>query len=603
MDKHTIPATFLATAKSRGDQIAMRHKAFGLWKEISWNMYREQATWLAHALMELGVQPNDFVGIIGENCPEWLYMDMGIQMAGAKTVGIYTTSAWQQVQFIVNHAECRILFAENEEQVDKWLHMKAGSPSVEYVIFWDKKGLQGLKEEGVLWYDDFMEKGKQSYHKDPTRHLSRVQAIKPEDLALLVYTSGTTGLPKGAMLTNRNLLWVAKTLLEEKEVDRIISKEDETMSFLPLCHIFERMFSVYLPLIHEYTVNFAEGTDTIAQNMQEIRPTVGYAVPRVWEKFQSSMLIKMRDAPWMNRIAYKEAVKIGKRYIDLKLAKEKMDWRIKFRYFMAYWLVLFPLKYMVGMNRMKVALSGAAPISKKMLRFYHMLGITMIEGYGMTETSCLITISRNTDFRLGSVGKPLIGAEVKLNADGEILVKHPGVIKGYYKNQAASEGALIHGWMHTGDIGTFDDDGFLHIVDRKKDLIITAGGKNIAPQFIEKKLKFSPYINDAIVIGDKRKFISAIIVLDEENVNKFAIDHKIQYAAYKDLAKHPSIINLIDHEVKQVNAELARVESVRKFTILDKRLYEEDGEVTPTMKVKRKFINEQYKDLIESMYR
>lgn len=596
----SIPVTFVEKCRERGERIAMRHKHYGLWKEISWMEYYRQAAYVTHALMDLGVKPGDFVGIIGENCPEWLYMDMGIQMAGARTVGIYTTSAWPQVQYILQHSECKVLFAENEEQVDKWLQMRDHVPKLEYVIYWDKKGLERLSDPQLLFYDELVAGGRKSFEESPDRHLSRVEAVDPESIALLVYTSGTTGNPKGAMLTSRNILWTAKNL--KKYNEGLITEKDQTMSFLPLCHIFERMFGVYIPLEMGYVINFAEDIETIAQNLREIRPTVGYAVPRVWEKFQSSIFIRMGDAPWFNRKVFDLAVRVGMRYIRKKLAGEKIPAGLKFQRFLAYWAILYPLKYMVGMNRMRIGLSGAAPISPKVLQFYHMLGITMFEGYGMTETSALITVSKPTAYKLGTVGRPLEGAEVKLAEDGEIMVRHPGVISGYYKNPEATEKALEDDWLHTGDVGEFDEEGYLKIVDRKKDLIITAGGKNIAPQKIESKLKVSPYINDAIVIGDRRKFVSAIIVLDEDNINKYARDHKIQYTAYSELAAHPDIWKLIDREVQQVNKELARVETVRKFTILDKRLYVEDGEVTPTMKVKRKFINEQYEALIEAMY-
>lgn len=596
----SIPATFMEVCRERGERIAMRHKEFGIWKEISWNEYYRQASYVAHALLQLGVKLGDTVGIIGENCPEWLYIDFGVQMAGARTVGIYTTNAWQQVQYILEHAECKILFAENEEQVDKWLQMRSELPQLQYVIYWDKKGLERLKDPQLLFYDHIVAKGRESFEADPERHRSRVEQISPDDTAILVYTSGTTGQPKGAMLTSRNILWVVETI--QKQNPDLVRAGDQTISFLPLCHIFERQFGGYFPLLMGHVVNFAESPETVAQNLREIRPTVGYGVPRMWEKYQSNVIIKMADAPWFNRQVFALAVKIGKRYTDRKLDGEKINWGLKAAHFLAYWSVFYPLKYMLGLNRMRAALTGAAPISPKVIRFYHMLGITMFEGYGMTETSILITFSKPTELKLGAVGKPYDGVEVRLAEDGEILVRHPGVISGYYKDPEATARALKDGWLHTGDVGEFDEEGFLYIVDRKKDIIITAGGKNVAPQKIENKLKVSIYINDAIVIGDRRKFLTAIIVLDEENINKYARDKKIQYSAYSELASHSEIRKLIDHEVQQVNKELARVETIRKFTILDKRLYVEDGEVTPTMKVKRKFIDEQYRELIEAMY-
>ncbi len=596
----SIPATFRKLASERGSKVAMRHKDLGLWQEISWSEYYQQSVYVAHALIDADVQVGDFVGIIGENSPEWLFMDMGIQMAGAVTVGIYTTNAWPQVQYVLDHANCKILFAENEEQVEKWLRMKQSLPNLSKVIYWDKKGLEQLREPHLQYFNDFSAVGEKSFLANPERHSTRVEQIGPDDTAILVYTSGTTGQPKGAMLTHRNLLWVAHALNDDS--DRLMNEQDETISFLPLCHIFERMFSVYLPLVVGSTINFAENSDTIFQNLPEIKPTLGHGVPRVWEKLQSSIILRMHDAPFLNRWAFEKAMAIGHRYTRSKIDQKPMSQILAVGYFLAYWVVFFPLKYNLGLSKMRYALSGAAPISPKVLEFYHTLGITMMEGYGMTETSCIITVSRASDYRLGTVGKVIEGGQIRLGSEGEILVRHPGVIKGYYKNRAATQDAIVDGWLHTGDIGEIDAEGYLKIVDRKKDLIITAGGKNIAPQSLENKLKCSPYINDAIVIGDRRKFLSAIIVLDEQNINQYARAEKIQYTTYSELANHQAIMKLIDIEVKAVNKEVARVQSIRKFTILDKRLYVEDGEVTPTMKVKRKFINEQYGDLISAMY-
>ncbi len=596
----SIPASFRDIALSRRDRIAIRHKEHGLWKEISWHEYYLNASYLAQALMKLDVPAGAFVGIIGENCPEWLYMDMGIQMAGAKSVGIYATNSWQQLQYILEHSNCQVLFAENEEQVDKWLQARDQLPNLRHIIYWDKKGLEKVKDPQVLYFEDLLEMGRQSFNIDSQLHHTRIDQVAPGDTAMLIYTSGTTGNPKGVMLSSHNIIWTSQRLqLNDKD---LIRPADQTLSFLPLCHIFERMFGVYLHLSVGYIVNFAESLETIPQNLTEIRPTVGYAVPRIWEKIQSSILIRMSDAPWLNRQVFSWAKKVGHQYIEKVFSGEKISPFLSLKRFLAYWIIFYPLKRMVGLDKMRYAISGAAPISPDVIKFFHMLGIPVIEGYGMTETSCIITLANVKDYRLGTVGKPIDDNTVKLGEDGEILVRHNGVTGGYYKNPDATAEAFSDGWLHTGDIGMFDSDGYLSIIDRKKDLIITAAGKNIAPQKIESKLKFSPYINDAIVIGDRKKFLSAIIVLDEENINKYTRIHKISYSSYSDLANNPQIQKLIETEVNKVNHQLARVENVRKFTILDKRLYVEDGEVTPTMKVKRKFINEQYHDLIENMY-
>lgn len=599
--EYIVPKQFKVIAERMGNKVAMRHKQYGLWQEISWQEYYNKAEQLASGLLNLGITKGDFVGVIGENSPEWLYIDMATQMLGATTVGIYTTNAWEQVQYVVNHAACKVLFAENEEQVDKWLRFQTEAPQLEKVIYWDKKGLQSLELEQLLYFEAVVRSGRESLAQNRPAITEIIQSIQTDDTAILVYTSGTTGTPKGAMLSHKNLLWAAHTLANVDEGE-LIGEAEEIMSFLPLCHIFERTFSVYVHLALGYKINFVESIDTLPQNLREIHPTVGYAVPRIWEKYYSKIYIQMQDADWLNRKVYSLALRISQQFFDKKEQGESPGLLLKLGHFMAQRGVFYYLKERLGMEKMRYAFSGAAPISPDILKFYRTIGLTLVEGYGMTETSALITFSTLNNFKHGTVGKVIPGASLELAEDGEILTKHEGVFKGYYKNPQATAAALQNGWMHTGDIGEVDEEGFVKIVDRKKDIIITAGGKNIAPQYLENKLKFSPYINDAIVIGDKRKFISAIIVLDEENINKYAQDHKIPYATYADLATNEAIQKLIDEEVNKVNKTLAKVQNIRKYRLLSKRLYQEDGEMTPTMKVKRKFINEAYEDLIESMY-
>ncbi len=598
---YIVPELFISTAQNLGEKVAMRHKKFGLWTEVTWTEYYEHSIQLASALIDLGVQKGDFVGVIGENCPEWLFIDMATQMAGATTVGIYTTNAWQQVKYVVNHAECKVLFAEDEEQVDKWLRFRKSSPHLKNVIYWEDKGLTALDDEQVLRLEDLVQSGKARLSENRAVIEDRISSIDEDDTAILVYTSGTTGNPKGAMLTNKNLIWASEAISSVDD-GQFINSEEEIMSFLPLCHIFERTFSVYLHMLAGYTINFVESIDTVPQNLREIHPTIGYAVPRIWEKFYSKIFIQMEDADWFNRIVYRMALGVANKYQKALDKGKSPNPALKLGNFIAQKGVFYWLKERLGMEKMRYAFSGAAPISPDILRFYKTIGLLIVEGYGMTETSAIITFSSPNEYKFGTVGKAIKGTEFKIASDGEIMSRHPSIFKGYYKNPEATAAALEDGWMHTGDIGEIDEEGFVKIVDRKKDLIITAGGKNIAPQYIENKLKFSPYINDAVVIGDRRKYLSAIIVLDEDNINKWAQDHKIQYSTYADLAEHEDVVQLIDKEVRKVNNALAKVQNIRKFRILDKRLYQEDGEMTPTMKVKRKFINEAYCDLIESMY-
>ncbi len=374
------------------------------------------------------------------------------------------------------------------------------------------------------------------------------------------------------------------------------------LSFLPLCHIFERLFSVFIHLTHAYTVNFIEKPDTVTDNMIEISPTVGYAVPRIWEKYYSAILIRMSDATWLKRMVFGASLKIGKKRAALAMDFKPIPFHLQALYRLAYFAVFRKLRERLGFDRLRVAYSGAAPISPEVLQFFQSIGINLIEGYGQTEGTGVTTISRAGHVKFGKVGPPVPGTELKIAPDGEILVKSPSVFKGYFKNPEATAESLADGWLCSGDVGEIDADGFLKITDRKKDIIVTAGGKNITPQYIENKLKSSIYINDAVVIGDRRKFLSALIMIDEDNVVKYAQDHKVQFSTYRDLTQSPEIVALIQKEVDQVNETLARVENVRKFTVLPKKLYEEDGEVTPTMKVKRKYVNEAFKDLIEAMY-
>ncbi len=451
----------------------------------------------------------------------------------------------------------------------------------------------------VLTFDEFLEKGEAARRSDPELFSRMGKDVTETDTAVLIYTSGTTGPPKGAMLTHGNVTWMADAVAATNPVH----DTDQVLSFLPLCHIFERLFTVFIQIRYAYTVNFVEKPDTVMQNMMEVSPTVGYAVPRIWEKYYSGVMIRMADADWFKRWVFQAALKIGKRRADRVMNFNPVPLSLQCLYSLADFLVFRKLRERLGFERIRVAYSGAAPISREVLRFFQSIGMNLIEGYGQTEGTGVTTLSPEGRVKFGTVGQPLAGTEIKIAEDGEILVRSPGVFKGYYKGEAATAETIQDGWLFTGDVGELDPDGFLKITDRKKDIIVTAGGKNITPQYIENKLKASIYINDAVVIGDRRKYLTALIMIDEDNVAKYAQDHKIQFSTYRDLTLSPEIIDLVDKEVAAVNQTLARVENVRKFTLLPKRLYEEDGEVTPTMKIKRKIVYDAFKDMIEAMYR
>lgn len=591
----TVPEVFRDTVEKKGEQVAMRYKDLGLWKDITWQQYFDTALAIGAALVDMGLEKGGRVSIIGDNCPEWVMIDMGVQYAGGVAVGIYTTNAWQEVEYVVNHSDSVFFFVENEEQLDKWLHFRDKAPQLKKVIVWDTKGLREFRDPMVMIYDDLVEAGKTL---DKSALETRRAALTTDDLSVLIYTSGTTGPPKGAMLTHGNVTWMSTAIEEQNRMHQ----RDEVLSFLPLCHIFERLFSVFAHIRHAYVVNFVERPDTVMDNMMEVSPTVGYAVPRIWEKYYSAILIKMSDATWFKRQVFRLAMGIGLKRATLKMNFEKVPFYLDFLFILAHFAVFRKLKERMGFDRIRVAYSGAAPISAEMLRSYQAIGIRLIEGYGQTEGTGVTCTSQLNRTKFGTVGQPLNGCEVKIAEDGEILVKSPGVFVGYFKDEKATAETLVDGWLYSGDVGEIDEDGFLKITDRKKDIIITAGGKNISPQYIENKLKASLYINDAVIVGDQRKYLTALIMLDEDNVVKFAQDNKVQFSTYRDLTQNDKVKKLIQREVDAVNQTLARVENVRKFSIIPKKLYEEDGEVTPTMKVKRKNVHEAFADLIDAMY-
>ena len=598
MISETVPRVFKDMVSKHGDRVALRKKEYGLWHDISWNEYYQQACHVGSALLSMGLKKGDGVSIIGDNCPEWVIIDMGIQCSGGVVTGVYSTNAWEQVEYVIQNSESKFFFVENEEQLDKWLNFRENTPNLKKIIVWDLEGLRDFKDPMVMNYEAFLEMGRRVTKEGTKDFETRMDEVEPDDLSMLIYTSGTTGPPKGAMLTHKNLIWMGRAITTENPMN----DTDEVMSFLPLCHVFEQLFSVMGHIVKGYVVNFVEKPDTVIDNMIEVSPTIGYAVPRIWEKYYSAIYIRMSDATWFKKIVFYSALKIGQKRATLIMGFLKVPAYLKLFYWLAYFIVFRKLKKRMGWDRLRVAISGAAPISPDVLHFFQSIGVNLMEGYGQTEGTGVACVSRTGQVKFGTVGPPITGTEIKIAEDGEILVKSPSIFKGYFRNPKDSAETVKDGWLYSGDVGEIDKDGYLKITDRKKDIIVTAGGKNITPQYIENKIKFSPYVNDAVIIGDRRKYITSLIMIDEDNVVKYAQDHKVQFSTYKDLAQNDEIQKLIQKEINNVNESLARVEQVKKFTILPKKLYEEDGEVTPTMKVKRKYVNEAFKDLIEAMY-
>ncbi|MEI6608979.1 MAG: AMP-binding protein [Deltaproteobacteria bacterium] len=596
---NTLPKALLSIAEKQPNRIAMRKKDFGIWQDITWADYLENVKHVALGLHALGVKYGEHVAIIGENRPEWLYSALGIVCAGGAWVGVYTTNPVVECEYVVGHSDAVVYICEDEEQLDKALVFRDKTPKLRKLIVWEMEGLKHYEDPMLMSFQQLLDLGKEEDLKNPALFKQLSEQAQPQDIAGIIYTSGTTGPPKGALLAHEGYLWVGRTAQQVMPA----TNRDETISFLPLNHVYEQIFDIMFHLTIGHIVNFTENTDTVMADMREVSPTMFHAVPRIWEKYYSGIVLKMADATWLKRQLYKIAVKIGTQYNNKALARKPVPFPLYLAYHLAYFVVFRKLKERLGFDKVRLGVSGAAPISHEILKFFQSIGIPIREGYGMTETTGITHMSSEVDYKVGTVGKALPETEVKIAEDGEILVKHKGIFKGYYKDDEQTKEVLIDGWMYTGDVGLIDDDGYLKLTDRKKDLIITAGGKNVAPQYLENLLKFSPYINDSVVIGDGRKFLSALIVIDEENVTKYAQDKKVQYTTYATMTRAEEIIALIAEEIDKVNKQVARVENIRKFKIIDKKLYTEDGEVTPTMKVKRKSINAQFGELIESMYK
>lgn len=595
----TIPAVFFRQADRLGMRVAMRRKELGIWRRITWEDYARHVRWIGDALLALGMQKGERVGVIGENRPEWLYADLGILSTGGVTVGIYATNSPEQIHYILDHSGTRFIVVEGEEQLDKILEIRGRLPHLERVIVMDPEGLRHFSDPMVMMFGEFLTLGRRHEETHPQALEERVAGLALDDLALLIYTSGTTGPPKGAMLTYGNIKFEIESSLRCIPAD----ERDEVLSYLPLAHIAERSFSTILAIYHGYTVNFAENLEAVPQNLREVRPTLLFSVPRIWEKLYSGIYLGMQDADWPKRAAFALAMSIGKSYAARRLAKRPVPAALRAAYAVARAAVLMPLRHRLGLDRVGIALSAAAPISPDVLRFFWSIGVEIREIYGQTEGTGLTTAHPPGDVVLGTVGKPMTGIEVRIASDGEILVRSPGVFKGYFKDLDLTADTVVDGWLHTGDVGEFDENGNLRITDRKKDLFITAYGKNIAPQYIENQLKFSPYVNDAVVIGDGKKYLTALIVIDEDNVSKWAQDHHVPFTTFTDLSQSSEVRKLLAGEVEAVNRTLSSPEQVRKFALLPKRLYQEDGEVTPTMKVKRKAIMEKFGDVIAELYR
>jgi long-chain acyl-CoA synthetase len=604
MAADTIVHRFLKQAKDRPDKPAYHVKKGSGWKSTTWKEYVTQVKTAARALLTLGVGQKQSNGgasssgggaacvcILGFNRPEWAIMDVAAMAVGGAPAGIYTTCSPPEVAYIVGHTEAKVVLVENEGQWKKIEQERKNLPKLEKVVL--MQGSKAIDDPMVLTWEAFLEKGKETSEEVLQAH---VDALDPSKLATLIYTSGTTGPPKGVMLSHENLSWTAQCAVDMLEG---LDASDCALSYLPLSHIAEQMFTLHVPATIGSQIYFAESIEKVPENLKEVQPTVIFGVPRIWEKMYEKVSAKMAEATGLKAQLVKWATATGSQVTELKNRGEEPSGFLAMKYKFFSERVYKKVKEAMGVSRAKVCVTGAAPISAEVLKFFAGLDLVVREVYGQSEDTGPTSFNLPGKTRFGSVGPVIPGVEVKIAEDEEILVKGKNVFMGYYKEPEATAEALKDGYLCSGDLGKIDSEGFLHITGRKKDLIITAGGKNIAPKNIEAALKMHPMIGEAVVIGDRRKFLSALVSLNMEEAERFAKEHGI---AADELAASPQLTGLLQEHVDVVNKELARVEQIKKFTVVKRPFSIEGGELTPTLKVKRKKVHEHYAADIEAMY-
>ncbi len=595
----TIPDLFTyLTDKFRDvpDRCIMHVKENGKYRGITYKEFAEQAENFAFGLSALGIKKGDKIAISSENRPEWVYSDMAILGLGGIDVPLYPSLTADSEEFILNNSEAVGIIVSNKFQLNKILKIWHNCKRLKHIIVFNENDIENKENKNIYSFKEVQEIGKKFKELSPNIFKENIKSISENDICTIIYTSGTTGDPKGVMLTHKNIISNVQVVLDCLP----ISSNDIFLSFLPLCHIFERMGGYYTGFACEGTVYYAESIEMISQNILEVKPTIITTVPRLFERIYGKIIKNVEREPVTKQKIFYWAVEIGKKYSRLK-RENNIPLKLKMEHKIAEKLVYSKLKDKMG-GRLRFFVSGGAPLSREMGIFFEAIGIIILEGYGLTESSPVISANRADDYKFGTVGKVMPGVQVKIASDGEILVKGPNVMQGYYKNKSETNEVLKDGWLHTGDIGVFDPDGFLMITDRKKHLFKTSGGKYIAPAPIENLFLKSKYIDQFILIGNHRMFLSALIVPDFESIQEYADSHKINYSDIKDLIDKKEIYDLVDKEISHLQKKLANYERVRKFRILDKPFTIESGEITPSLKIKRKFIEESYAYLIEEMY-
>jgi len=596
--EETFPRLLVANARRLSGRAALREKDLGIWRETSWARYCDRVRDFCLGMISLGLTRGGKVAIIGDNRPEWIVAELAAQSAGAASVGIYQDSNLTEVAFVIDHCDAKLVVAEDQEQVDKILGMLEQLPKVAYVIYADPRGLRRYQHEKLLSFDEVERRGQALHVEDPGRFMREVELGRAQDLAMICYTSGTTGAPKGAMLTFHNLLSMAMSL---HSVDPRRAT-DEFVSFLPLAWIGEQMMSVATALAIGFTVNFPEEPETALQDIREIGPNVMFAPPRIWEGLSSTVQVKIMDTTPLKRFLFERLMPVGYKVADLRLERGRVPLLYRILYACADWLLFRALKDRLGLSNLRSGTTGGAALGPDVFRFFHAMGVRLKQIYGQTEISGISCIHRDERVRFHTVGEPIPGTELRIDERGEILSRSGAVFAGYYKNEEATRAALSpDGWLRSGDAG-YLEDGQLVVIDRIKDVLRLADGTQFSPQFIENRLKFSPYVKEAVVIGQDKPYLAALVCIDQAIVGKWAEKEKLSYTTYTDLASKPRVYDLLQREIDRVNLTLPRAAKIRKFVLLYKELDADDEELTRTRKVRRSFVETRYAGIIAGLY-
>ena len=595
----TIPKLFYEKATLFGkNRIAMREKEFGIWRPITWQDYLENVKSLALGLISLGLEDGDKVAMIGDNRPEGLWAEMAALCARGIGVWLFQDSLIDEVRYIVDHSDTKFLFGEGQEEVDKAISIFNECPKLKKIIWDDPKGMRNYDQDYLISLKEVQALGRELDRKEPNRFKELIAKGHGDEVALLFYTSGTTSLPKGALLSHHNMLTMGKHLMA---VDPCL-ETDDYVSYLPFAWIGEQMMSISCGLQIGYTLNFPEDPATAQENIREIGPHVMFAPPRMYEQMTRSVQVKYLDATWIKRKSYEFATWIGYRVADMKFKKKPIPWHWKVLEWLAYVIMQKKLKDHLGLSRVRNAYTGGAAMGPDHFRFFHALGVNLKQIYGQTEVAGISVVHRSGDIKFDTVGHPIPGTEIRITEEGEIITKSPSVFLGYYKNSEATAKALKDGWLHSDDKGFLDDEGHLVVFDRTKDVFTLRDGKPFSPQYLETRLKFSPYIRDSWVVGNKRDFIAAVLCIDYSVVGKWADERKLNYTSYMELSQKPEVVNLIEAQIKTANKDLPAAARVKRFTNLYKELDADDDELTRTRKLRRSFVEKRYQEIVDALY-